>query len=110
MRGLQDLLHRIDKRWVLAIERRRLPHRIEQVVRANKYRVDAGHAENFIRGFDRLHVLDHDDNENLFVRFGIVGGGIGVEIRRMKLPADGAVAQWLIARGVYDRFGFESAN
>src|SRR5688572_17522145 len=60
-RCFQDVLHRVDERFVLAIKCRWLAHGIQQIIRANEDRIDAWHTQDFLGGFDALDVLDHDD-------------------------------------------------
>src|SRR5437660_11956306 len=88
--GLQNVLDSIDEFFVLAVKGWRLAQGIVQVIGTNKHDIDAGHAEDFISGFDGLNVLGHNDDENLVIGSGIISAGIGGKIRGVELAANSA--------------------
>ena len=51
-------------------------------------------------------MFGHDDHQNFFVRFGIVGGRISFKVGRVKLPANRARPKGSIARSRHHRFRF----
>ena len=105
-RGFEHVSEGVFELLVVAVEHRLFAHRVGQIVRADEGDVESRDAENLLGSLDRLDVLDHRDDENLVVGAGVIGCGIGVEVRRMQLSADGAFAERLIARGANRGFGF----
>ena len=105
----QDFLQRLVELRRVAVERRGQPHRGMQIVWSYENRVDAFHAKDGMDVRHGIDVLGHDDDENLVVRLGVVGRGIGAEVRRVERAADAALADRAIARGLDHGLGFLAA-